>query len=138
MAPNCAKYLICFRSDKHVPFHTFQPSIVFHIGTNHLICPENQMTGFYMKCNIGLKQVNGNFDRLKWIRLILTLNLQKYATSDNALWRWMVSEQDQPWKMGSFFHIFKLAKPFKCQPHKMVKHTQTIRRQFTNELFECV
>ena len=23
MAPNCAKYLICFRSDKHVPFHTF-------------------------------------------------------------------------------------------------------------------
>ena len=24
------------------------------------------------------------------------------------------------------------------QFHKMVKHTQTIRRQFTEELFECV
>ena len=28
--------------------------------------------------------------------------------------------------------------PFKRQPHKMVKHTQTIRRQFADELFECV
>ena len=27
---------------------------------------------------------------------------------------------------------------FKQQPHKMVKHTQTIRRQFADELFECV
>ena len=28
--------------------------------------------------------------------------------------------------------------PFKCQPHKMVKHIHTIRRQITDELFECV
>ena len=28
--------------------------------------------------------------------------------------------------------------PFKPQSHKMVKHTQTIRRQIANELFECV
>ena len=27
---------------------------------------------------------------------------------------------------------------FKRQSHKMVKHTQTIRRQFSDELFECV
>ena len=27
---------------------------------------------------------------------------------------------------------------FKRQSHKMVKHTQTIRRQFPDELFECV
>ena len=26
----------------------------------------------------------------------------------------------------------------KLQPHKVVKHTQTIRRQFADELFECV
>ena len=26
--------------------------------------------------------------------------------------------------------------PFKPQPHEMVKHTQTIRRQFADELFE--
>ena len=31
--------------------------------------------------------------------------------------------------------IFQL---FKCQPNKMVKHTQTIRRQFADEFFECV
>ena len=29
-------------------------------------------------------------------------------------------------------------KPFKRQPHKMVKHTQTIRQQFANKLFEYV
>ena len=27
---------------------------------------------------------------------------------------------------------------FKHQSHKMVKHTQTIRRQFADELFVCV
>ena len=35
-----------------------------------------------------------------------------------------------------------LPQPFKCQPHKMVKHTQTIRRQqpktTAEELFKCV
>ena len=33
---------------------------------------------------------------------------------------------------------FSYSQPFKCQFHKMVKHTQTIRRQIANELFECV
>ena len=28
--------------------------------------------------------------------------------------------------------------PFKRQHHKMVKHTQKIRRQKADELFECV
>ena len=28
--------------------------------------------------------------------------------------------------------------PFKRQFYKMVKHTQTIRRQIADELFECV
>ena len=28
--------------------------------------------------------------------------------------------------------------PFKRQSHKMIKHTQTIRRQFADDLFECV
>ena len=27
---------------------------------------------------------------------------------------------------------------FKRQPHKMVKHIQTIRRKIADELFECV
>ena len=28
---------------------------LFHIETSHLIRTENQMTGFYMKCNIELE-----------------------------------------------------------------------------------
>ena len=35
----------------------FEPSVVFHIETSHLICAANAMTGLYMKCNTGLKQV---------------------------------------------------------------------------------
>ena len=35
-------------------------------------------------------------------------------------------------------HFRELHEPFKRQFHKMAKHTQTIRRQFADELFECV
>ena len=34
--------------------------------------------------------------------------------------------------------ISLLTLTFQRQSHKMVKHTQTIRRQFADELFECV
>ena len=36
----------------------FQPIAVFHIELSHLIYSANQMTGFYMKYNTGLKCVN--------------------------------------------------------------------------------
>ena len=39
-------------------FNQFQPSDAFHIENSHLIFTANQMTGFYMKCNTGLKWVN--------------------------------------------------------------------------------
>ena len=32
-------------------------SPVFHIEIIHFICSANQITGFYMKCSTGLKQV---------------------------------------------------------------------------------
>ena len=35
-------------------------------------------------------------------------------------------------------HWLKMGYPFKRQSHKMVKQTQTIRRQIAGELFECV
>ena len=39
-------------------FTSFIFSVAFHIETSHLICIANQMTGFYMECNTGLKSVN--------------------------------------------------------------------------------
>ena len=39
-------------------FNPFQPSVAFHIETSHFFCSAKQMTGFYMKRNTGLKQVN--------------------------------------------------------------------------------
>ena len=38
-------------------FNPFQPSIAFHIETSHLFCRANQVTGFYIKHNTGLKWV---------------------------------------------------------------------------------
>ena len=38
----------------------FIPSVAFHIETSHLICRANQMTGFYIKCNTGLKWANAH------------------------------------------------------------------------------
>ena len=38
----------------HETFNPFQRSIVFHIEISLLFCPAKQMTGFYMKHNIGL------------------------------------------------------------------------------------
>ena len=32
----------------------------------------------------------------------------------------------------------KEIKPLRANSHKMLKHTQIIRRQFPDELFECV
>ena len=40
-----------------------QSSVAIHIETSH-ICTENQMTGFYMKCNLELKCVKGAEKRL--------------------------------------------------------------------------
>ena len=42
----------------------FQSTVTFYIETSHLICIANQMTGFYMKCNTGMK----------WVNLVITVN----------------------------------------------------------------
>ena len=39
-------------------FNPFQPSVVFPTETSNLICSANQMAGFYMKYNTGLKWAN--------------------------------------------------------------------------------
>ena len=51
------KILIIQVTSKHKDFNPFQPSVMLHIETIHLISPENQLTGFFMKRNTGLKWV---------------------------------------------------------------------------------
>ena len=50
-------------------------------------------------------------------------------------WNRGYSESSQTSKMEFFAKVVNVCK---CQSHKMVKHTQTIRRQIADELFECV
>ena len=45
------------RSNFTSNINPFQPNVVFLIETNHLFCSAKQMTGFYKKCNTGLKWV---------------------------------------------------------------------------------
>ena len=41
-------------------FNSLQANIAFHAKNSHLFCTTNQVTGFCMKCNTGLKWVKGN------------------------------------------------------------------------------
>ena len=49
-----------------------QPKSAFHVETSHLICRANQMTGFYMKRNIGVKWVNENITKNERFHFLLT------------------------------------------------------------------
>ena len=42
--------------------HTL-PSVAFHMETNHSVCTANKMTGFFIKCNKGLKWVKPNWKK---------------------------------------------------------------------------
>ena len=44
----------------------------------------------------------------------------------------------KPTSLKNFTQEFYTSYPFKRQPHKMVKHIQSIRRLSADELFECV
>ena len=48
----------CSKNDPGKYFNPSQPSVAFHSETSHLIYTANQMTGFFIKCNSGLKWVN--------------------------------------------------------------------------------
>ena len=42
-------------------------------------------------------------------------------------------------KLGFFHHdLSDIFNPLSANPHKMIKHTKTIRRQIADEMFECV
>ena len=51
-------FIKCSKHDPRKYFNPSQPSAAFHIETTDLFYIANQMTGFYMKCNSGLKWVN--------------------------------------------------------------------------------
>ena len=74
-------YISCKKTFK---FNPFRLSIVFHTETSHLIYTVNQITGFYMKCNTGLKWVNYQID---WLTvLMLSLVFIRFAYVLNSQW----------------------------------------------------
>ena len=67
-------------------YNPFKSSVAFRIETIHLICRANQMTGFYMKCNIGPKRANRlmkyrkSKQTLMIQSIICTCEFQKYIS----------------------------------------------------------
>ena len=67
----------------------FKPSVAFCIKTSHLICCVNQVNGFYMKCNTGLKwftylySIWNRFFEVFWLRKseLTYLNLFEFQTN---------------------------------------------------------
>ena len=51
---------VVWKCSKKRFFKRFQPRILFHIGISHLFCAANQVTGFYIKFNNGLKWIVEN------------------------------------------------------------------------------
>ena len=70
----CVNFVKVPQSKKIV--NPFQHSVAFYIETSHLICSVYQMTGFFMKCNTGLKWVN-------LVPLLLVLN--KYCKKSTLI-----------------------------------------------------
>ena len=51
------KWFNCRNTVIRVFINQFQPRFALYVETSHLICCANQMTGFYMKYNTGIKWV---------------------------------------------------------------------------------
>ena len=51
------RYTVFFLLLNFNSYNQFQSIVEFHIDSSHLICTANQMTGFYMKQNIGLNSI---------------------------------------------------------------------------------
>ena len=64
-------------------FNLFEPTVAIHIVTSHLICSASQLTGFYVKCKIGLKWICAKHV-VKGFRLIKS---QDFAYSTVKKWK---------------------------------------------------
>ena len=72
----------------------FQPTVAFHIETSNLIYTVNQMTGFYMKCNTGLKwefqcslKIEASFLRSRESNANTRFNVYTQMFSELANWK---------------------------------------------------
>ena len=86
-------------------------------------------------------QFDANFfgftDNLRWLCFLNVPFFREVASYivTMKIWNMYVLINYNIYYYESFFNRYY---PFKHQPHKLVKHTQTIRQQFADKLFECL
>ena len=66
--------------------NSFELSVLFHIETSHTICSSNQVTGFYMECNVGQKRVK------HVVSIVTCQNFRKHLFYQTVLSRFPVVE----------------------------------------------
>ena len=92
----------------------------YHMETSQLICLANQLTGFYMTATLAFNKFS---------------QIQIWKNSPGRYQSCQLESLHFRFDDGLtfiFFFIYKRefnSEPFKSQPHKMFKHTQTICRQ---------
>ena len=69
----------CFgeMADQQKCVNPFQPNVAFHIKTSRLTCKANQMTGFYLKCNMGCNGLKQNLYTGEFSQILAVTNLHK-------------------------------------------------------------
>ena len=83
---------------------------------------------------------SGAREKVHWEQMVKKLVLKIWSNISFNYWNFFKNlffsfKHCKPQNMSAFFSWEP--EPFKRQSHKLVKHTQTIRRQFADELFKC-
>ena len=81
----------------HFRFNPFKPNVGFHIESSPLFCSAKQITGFQMKSNTGLKQVNQGltklyFDSLCLTNIVLCLNKSMFGINQTCCLKFLISK----------------------------------------------
>ena len=76
--------------------------------------------------------------RWKSLHRVKHYNGKYFRIKKNQGWKKWRSQNLVKKTFTNLFWIYLLFYPFKHQPHKMVKHTQKIRRLLPEEFFECL
>ena len=69
------RFFLLLQEEFRQTLNPFQPNVAFHVETSHLFCPANQVNGFYMECNTGLKWVKDTLIHMwNWARMLIDKN----------------------------------------------------------------
>ena len=112
-----------------------QPSVAFHIETSHLICTTNQISGFYIKCNAGLKWVNSQEIHHKNKLSEILIDRQTYCACLQILQliNWKLRFDNKTFAFGLLKCLFHYRILLKTSKEKLTSPNLSTRWAFFNK-----